>query len=77
MENGTAESQEVIAERRNVLSLKRCRELALANNKQLAISKLTAQIAEDTHKAAKTKYLHVLLVWQDTSICARNIASER
>ncbi|EGQ13974.1 TolC family protein [Prevotella pallens] len=57
MENGTAESQEVIAERRNVLSLKRCRELALANNKQLAISKLTAQIAEDTHKAAKTKYL--------------------
>ena len=58
MENGTAESQEVIAERRNVLSLKRCRELALANNKQLAISKLTAQIAEDTHKAAKTKYLH-------------------
>ena len=57
MENGTAESQEVIAERRNVLSLKRCRELALANNKQLAISKLTAQIAENTHKAAKTKYL--------------------
>ena len=57
IENGTAESQEVIAERRNVLSLKRCRELALANNKQLAISKLTAQIAENTHKAAKTKYL--------------------
>lgn len=39
------------------LSLQRCRELALANNRQLKISKLTADIAENVHKAAKTKYL--------------------
>ena len=39
------------------LSLQRCREMALANNKQLAISRVTADIAEHTHKAAKTKYL--------------------
>ena len=39
------------------LSLQRCREMALANNKQLAISRVTADIAENTHKAAKTKYL--------------------
>ena len=39
------------------LSLQRCREMALANNRQLAISRVTADIAENTHKAAKTKYL--------------------
>ena len=39
------------------LSLERCRELALSNNKQLAISRVTADIAENAHKAAKTKYL--------------------
>ena len=39
------------------LSLERCRELALSNNKQLAISRVTADIAENAHKTAKTKYL--------------------
>ena len=41
----------------NVLSLGQCRELALQNNRQLKISKMTADVAENTHKAAKTKYL--------------------
>lgn len=41
----------------NVLSLAQCRELALQNNRQLKISKMTADVAENTHKAAKTKYL--------------------
>ncbi|RGL04054.1 TolC family protein [Prevotella disiens] len=41
----------------NTLSLERCRELALQNNKQLAISRISVEIAENAHKAAKTKYL--------------------
>lgn len=41
----------------NVLSLAQCRELALQNNRQLKISKMTADVAENTHKVAKTKYL--------------------
>ncbi len=40
-----------------VLSLQRCRELALENNRQLKVSRLTAEVAENTHKSAKTKYL--------------------
>ena len=40
-----------------VLSLTQCRELALRNNRQLKISKMTADVAENAHKAAKTKYL--------------------
>lgn len=39
------------------LSLERCRELALGNNKQLMVSKQNQDIAENTRKAAKTKYL--------------------
>ena len=53
----TATTQDTPSATHKMLSLKQCRELALTNNKQLAISKLTANIAEDTHKAAKTKYL--------------------
>ena len=33
------------------LSLQRCREMALANNKQLAISRVTADIAENTQSS--------------------------
>lgn len=40
-----------------VLSLQQCREMALQNNRQLKISKMTASIAENIHKSAKTKYL--------------------
>ena len=40
-----------------VYSLQRCRELALQNNRQLKVSRMTADVAENTHKAAKTKYL--------------------
>lgn len=40
-----------------VLSLQRCRELALENNRQLKVSRMTAEVAENTHKSAKTKYL--------------------
>ena len=39
------------------LSLEECRNLAIQNNRQLKISKLTTAIAENIHKATKTKYL--------------------
>ncbi|WP_077197408.1 TolC family protein [Prevotella ihumii] len=39
------------------MSLEQCRALALQNNRQLKISKMTADVAENVHKAAKTKYL--------------------
>ena len=38
-------------------SLQKCRELALQNNRQLKISNMTVDVAENTRKAAKTKYL--------------------
>ena len=40
-----------------VYSLQKCRELALQNNRQLKISNMTVDVAENTRKAAKTKYL--------------------
>ena len=40
-----------------VYSLQKCRELALQNNRQLKISNMTVEVAENTRKAAKTKYL--------------------
>ena len=40
-----------------VLTLEKCRELALQNNRQLKISSLAIDVAEQTHKVAKTKYL--------------------
>lgn len=40
-----------------VLSLDSCRTLALRNNKQLNISKLKQDVAQNTRKAVKTKYL--------------------
>lgn len=40
-----------------VYSLQRCRELALQNNRQLKVSRMSADVAENTRKAAKAKYL--------------------
>ena len=40
-----------------VLSLDDCRQLALANNKQMTITEVKQQKAEDTRKAARTKFL--------------------
>ena len=40
-----------------VYSLQKCRELALQNNRQLKVSRMTVDVAENTRKAAKTKYL--------------------
>ena len=40
-----------------VLSLDSCRQMALKNNKQLGISKLKQDVAEDIRKSARTKYL--------------------
>ena len=40
-----------------VYSLQKCRELALQNNRQLKISNMTVDVAENTRKAAKIKYL--------------------
>ena len=40
-----------------VLSLDSCRQMALRNNKQLGISKLKQDVAENLRKSARTKYL--------------------
>jgi len=40
-----------------VLSLDSCRAMALQGNKQLAIARLTGDVAKDVKKAARTKYL--------------------
>lgn len=39
------------------LSLEQCRNLALQNNRQLKVSSLAIEVAENTHDVAKTKYL--------------------
>lgn len=40
-----------------VYTLERCRELALSNNKQLSISKISQDVAENMRRAAQTKKL--------------------
>ena len=40
-----------------ILSLDSCRQMALRNNKQLGISKLKQDVAENIRKSARTKYL--------------------
>ena len=40
-----------------VLTLEKCRELALANNKQLGVARVKKEMAENTRKAVRTKYL--------------------
>lgn len=46
-----------------VLSLDSCRAMALRNNKQLGMARLKQDIARDTRKAARTKYLpHVSVI---------------
>ena len=45
-----------------VYSLQKCRELALQNNRQLQVSRMTVEVAENTRKAAKTKYMRSLVI---------------
>jgi len=45
------------AEAQRVLSLDSCRAMALRNNKQIGIANLKQNVARDTKKAARTKYL--------------------
>jgi outer membrane protein TolC len=45
------------AKAQQTLSLQDCREMALRNNKQLNISRLNEEIAYNTQKAMRTKYL--------------------
>ena len=45
------------AQAQRVLSLDSCRQMALRNNKQLGISKLKQEVAENVRKSARTKYL--------------------
>ena len=53
----------VPAAAQRVLSLDSCRAMALRNNKQLNIAKLKKDVARDTRKAVRTKYLpHVDVV---------------
>lgn len=47
----------VPAAAQRVLSLDSCRAMALRNNKQLNIAKLKKDVARDTRKAVRTKYL--------------------
>ena len=47
----------VSVEAQRVLTLDSCRAMALRNNKQLNISKLNKEVARNTHKALRTKYL--------------------
>ena len=58
------------AQAQRVLSLDSCRQMALRNNKQLGVSKLKQDVAENVRKSARTKYLpHVSAVgtYQHTS----------
>lgn len=51
------------AEAQRVLSLDSCRAMALRNNKQIGIANLKQNIARDTRKAVRTKYLpHVSIL---------------
>ena len=45
------------ANAQRVLSLDSCRQMALRNNKQLGVSKLKQDVAENLRKSARTKYL--------------------
>ena len=45
------------ASAQQVLTLERCRELALANNKQLGVARVKQEMAANTRKAVRTKYL--------------------
>ena len=45
------------AEAQQLLTLDSCRSMALRNNKQMGISKLKQDIATNTRKALRTKYL--------------------
>ena len=45
------------AEAQQLLTLDSCRAMALRNNKQMGISKLKQDIATNTRKALRTKYL--------------------
>lgn len=45
------------ASAQQTLSLDSCRALAIRNNKQLSISRLKQEVARNTSKATKTKYL--------------------
>lgn len=45
------------AHAQRVLTLDSCRALALRNNKQLRVSKLNKEMAENTRKSARTQYL--------------------
>ena len=50
-------AQALASTAQETLSLERCRQLALDNNKQLQASKISRDVAENTRKAARTKYL--------------------
>lgn len=45
------------ASAQQVLTLERCRELALANNKQLGVARVKQEMAENVRKSMRTKYL--------------------
>ncbi len=46
-----------VANAQRVLTLEECRSMALENNKQLNVARLGQEVAENTRKVARTKYL--------------------
>lgn len=56
-----------------VLTLDSCRTLALRNNKQINVSRLSKEVAMNTRKAARTKYLPKVDVLAGYEFTSRNI----
>lgn len=56
-----------------VLTLDSCRALALRNNKQINVSRLSKEVAMNTRKAARTKYLPKVDVMAGYEFTSRNI----
>lgn len=56
-----------------VLTLDSCRALALRNNKQINVSRLSKEVAMNTRKAARTKYLPKVDVLAGYEFTSRNI----
>ena len=57
-----------------VLSLDDCRSMALENNKQLNVARLNQEVALNTRKAARTKYLPRLTALGGYELTSREVS---
>lgn len=62
------------AKAQQVLSLDSCRAMAMRNNKQLSIARMKQDVARDTRKAARTKYLPHIDVMGGYEFTSREIS---